>query len=46
MTQIIAALYNVAAFIILTLVGMAVLTTALVVVYNLTKLKEEEKGSA
>lgn len=42
MTQIIAALYNVAAFIILTMVGMAVLTTALAVAYNLIKTKVKD----
>lgn len=40
MTQIITALYNVAAFIILTMLGTAVLTTALAVAYNLIKTKD------
>lgn len=39
MTQIIAALYNVAALIVIVMVGMAVLTTALAVAYNLRKDK-------
>lgn len=37
MTQITAALYSVAAFIVITMVGMLVLTTALAVTYNLVK---------